>query len=205
MCLPHGAFYISWGDKMRKQVFAILGSALLFGAASGGSTLSSDQCIKNVVNPELAQWKTFHSVPGKCTVALPEQPEHVRQVMPMPEDGYNLEYDVYVSAQEQKAVYMVLIAQYPPAIDMSYAESSLESFLNGILSQNPNNKLIFADLVEFNGHKALDFFIQTRGVYFKGRAIMANNNLYLLAMECETHNYKDEHFNHFIDSFNLSE
>ena len=30
------------------------------------------------------------------------------------------------------------------------------------------------------------------------------NNLYLLAMECEVKNYKEERYNHFINSFEIS-
>jgi len=151
----------------------------------------------------LSQWKDFHSVGGKCSISLPDNPEHVRQLLPMPEEGYNLQYDVYVSAFEKKAVYMMLIAQYPPHVDERYADQGLESFLNGILSQNPKNKLIFADITEVQGHKALDFFIETSGVFFKGRAVMADNNLYLLAMECESNNYIEIHYNYFINSFKL--
>ena len=114
-----------------------------------------------------------------------------------------MRYDVYVSAHEKKAVYMMLIAQYPPFINETHAEMSLESFLNGLVTQNHDNKLIFADLVQVQGHKALDFFIESQGMYFKGRAIMAENHLYLLAMECDVKNYLENHFNHFINSFEL--
>ena len=150
-----------------------------------------------------ASWKKFHSVQGKCQVSLPEAPEHVKQMMPFPEQGYNLRYDVYISAHEKKAVYMMLIAQYPPFINESHADMSLESFLNGLVRQNEGGELIFADLVNVQGHKALDFFVQSKGVYFKGRAIMAQNSLYLLAMECNENNYLDHHYNHFISSFEL--
>ena len=148
-------------------------------------------------------WKRFHSVPGKCMISLPAAPEHVKQMMPCPEAGYNLRYDVYVSAHERKAVYMMLIAQYPPFINESHAEMSLESFLNGLVSQNHDNELVFADLTVVHGHTAMDFFIHAKGSYFKGRAIMAENQLYLLAMECEVSNYVDHHFTHFINSFEL--
>jgi len=71
------------------------------------------------------------------------------------------------------------------------------------VTQNHDNELIFADLINVQGHKALDFFIKSKGVYFKGRAIMAENNLYLLAMECEQNNYLEMHYTHFIESFEL--
>ena len=44
---------------------------------------------------------------------------------------------------------------------------------------------------------------RAKGVYFKGRAIMAENHLYLLAMECDVSNYQEGNFNHFINSFEL--
>ena len=81
--------------------------------------------------------------------------------MPVPEEGYDLRYDVYVSAFEKKAVYMMLVAQYPPFMNESYVEESLESFLNGLVMQNQDNKLIFADITVVQGYKALDFFIDS--------------------------------------------
>jgi len=148
-------------------------------------------------------WKQFPAMAGKCEIAFPQTPEHVRQTMSMPEDDYDMHYDVYVCPKGNEAVYMVLVAEYPEFVNEEYAEMSLESFLNGILTQHPNNQLIFADMVDFQGHKALDFFIKTKGVYFKGRAIMSKNHLYLLAMECEQNNYKESDFNFFIGSFAL--
>lgn len=150
-------------------------------------------------------WKKFHSVSGKCIIAFPGAPEHVKQTMTLEEDEYDMQYDVYVATEQNKqAVYMVLIAQYPSYVNESYAELSLESFLNGILTQHPNNQLVFADLTEVQGHKAMDFFIKTKGVYFKGRAIMAGSNLYLLAMECEGEHFKEKQYNFFINSFEFT-
>jgi len=185
---------------------AALGAILLPGG--GGPAFIGGAAVKMAVQPKATiqtaeGWKKFHSVHGKCMVSLPESPEHVKQIMPFPEEGYNLRYDVYVSAHEKKAIYMMMIAQYPPFINESHAEMSLESFLNGLVTQNHDNELIFADLVVIDGHKALDFFIQAKGTYFKGRAIMAENHLYLLAMECEVTNYLEGHFDHFINSFEL--
>lgn len=164
---------------------------------------ATSETVTVSANVQPVGWQDFHSVQGKCSVSLPQVPEHVSQMLPVPEEGYNLKYDVYVSPHQQKAVYMMLIAQYPDYVDEQYADQGLESFLNGILSQNPNNQLVFADITEVQGHKALDFFIETDGVFFKGRAVMAQNNLYLLAMECQKAQYEDAHFAHFIESFKL--
>lgn len=191
---------------LRGRVLAAVGSLAMLcstGASFGGAQAYLAVKTQQPKATNVNNWKQFHSIQGSCSISLPSSPEHVKQIMPLSDDGYNLRYDVYISAFERKAVYMLLVAQYPPFLDEAQADMSLESFLNGLITQNPENKLIFADLTEVQGYKALDFFIEAKGTYFKGRAVMANNNLYLLAMECNMKNYLDEHFNHFIGSFQL--
>ncbi|MDX8431757.1 MAG: hypothetical protein SNF33_08170 [Candidatus Algichlamydia australiensis] len=153
--------------------------------------------------PLQADWRQFHSVNGGCSVAFPSAPEHIRQTMNVPEEQVDLNYDVYVAAEGNKAVYMVLIAEYPSFVDESYAELSLESFINGIVGQHPSNQLVSADMVNVQGHKGVDFFVKTEDVFFMGRAVMAKNSLYLLAMECEANNYSEQSFKRFISSFKL--
>jgi len=152
-----------------------------------------------VVNP----WQEFHAVAGKCRVSFPTNPEHVSQKLTTPEIGYDLRYDAYISSMDKQTVFMLLVAQYPEYVDQTYAQMSLEAFLNGILTYNPENQLIFADLLLVGGHEALDFFIRAGGVYFKGRAIMVKNSLYLIAMECDVQIYDEQNYNKFVDSFKL--
>lgn len=149
-------------------------------------------------------WQEFHSVIGSCSMLFPRYPEHISEKMSDGgEDGYSLKYDAYVATADKKTVYMLLIAQYPDFVDETYAQVSLESFLNGLLSHNPANQLIFADLVLVGGREALDFFIRTGTVFFKGRAMMVKNSLYLMAMECEMQHFDESEFSQFIGSFKL--
>ncbi len=156
------------------------------------------------VQKQDTSWQEFHSAVGSCTMQFPKYPEHLSEKMRLPKEGFDLKYDAYISAVDQKTVFLLLIAQYPEFVDESYARMSLEGFLNGILTHNPSNQLIFADLSLVGGHEALDFFIRTGGVYFKGRALMVKNSLYLMAMECEVQNYDEMHYKKFVDSFALS-
>jgi hypothetical protein len=149
-------------------------------------------------------WQEFRTVCGKCKMKFPKNPDHLSEKMRLAQEGYDLKYDAYISAADQQTIYLLLIAQYPEFVDQSYAKMSLESFLNGILTHNPNNQLIFADLSLVDGHEALDFFIRTGGVYFKGRALMVKNSLYLMAMECEVQNYDEASYNTFVASFKLA-
>ena len=135
---------------------------------------------------------------------FPKSPDHLSEKMRLSQEGFDLKYDAYISAADQQTIYLLLIVQYPEFVDESYAKTSLESFLNGVLTHNPQNQLIFADLTLVDGHEALDFFIRTGGVYFKGRALMVKNSLYLMAMECEVQNYDESSYNTFVNSFKLA-
>ena len=152
---------------------------------------------------EFENWQKIHSEEGSCKATFPSKPHHMQQDMKMRGSEEKLRYDVYVADHERKEVFMVLIAKYPGEVKKEDAKKNLEHFLNTLVSQNGNNRLLFADLIEVDGNPAMDFFIKTDAVYFKGRAIQANNSLYLLAMECEIKNYQEHHFNFFIQSFSL--
>lgn len=156
-----------------------------------------------VVGKSQNKWQDFHSTTGSCSVKLPSMPEHISEKIKMPDSQYELKYDAYISDHNKSSVYMLLVAQYPDYVDQSYAQSSLEGFLNGILSYNPANQLIFADLTLVNGNEALDFFIRAGAVYFRGRAMLIKNSLYLMAMECEAPAYDEAQYNSFVSSFNL--
>ncbi len=154
---------------------------------------------------EFSSWKEVYSESGGCKASFPGQPKHMQQDMQMKGSAEKLRYDVYVADHQKKEVFMVLIAKYPGEIKKEDAKQNLEHFLNTLVTQNPNNRLLFADIIEVEGNVAMDFFIRTESVYFKGRAIQANNSLYLLAMECPIVNYQEHHFTYFIESFSLSQ
>jgi hypothetical protein len=161
------------------------------------------QEIATSTAPSYTDWKKVRSQEGKCSAAFPKNPDHLRQKLPMKEGGKELKYNVYVADHDRKAVYMVLIAEYPGVVNEEYAVKNLEHFLNTLLAQNSKNKLMYANLMKVQGFPGMDFFISTEQIYFKGRAIQANNTLYLLAMECEIPNYQEGNYDYFIGSFEL--
>ncbi len=201
------------GGYMGKSFIKIIKDLILVGALSCCTALlpSSLFAAEVAVKPKDSKridvrqsWQEFHSVVGNCSMLFPHTPDHVSEKMSDGKDGFDLKYDAYIANVEKKNVFMLLIAQYPDFVDETYAQISLESFLNGLLSHNPANQLIFADLVLVGGREALDFFIRTGSVFFKGRAMMVKNSLYLMAMECEMQHYDESEFNQFINSFKLA-
>ncbi len=182
--------------------------SLMFVAGPMSAKLSDHFSFFDVKQPDNTQaqfkdWKKTTSKEGKCSASFPKSPEHIKQRIPSADAGKELQYYVYVADHDRKAVFMLLIAEYPGVVSEENAVKNLEHFLNTLLAQNANNKLLFADLVEVGGFPGMDFFIKSDQIYFKGRAIQANNTLYLLAMECEEVNYSEEHCQYFIESFQL--
>lgn len=199
------------GSAIAKKIVMTLFSSCILWAAEGLHAEQAAQGGQAMVAPrqttplQQKEWAEFHSVVGRCKMQFPGAPEHVSQKLNGPEPGYDLNYDAYISALDERTVFMLLVAQYPAFVDETYAQMSLEAFLNGILTYNPENQLIFADLLLVEGHEALDFFIRTGSVYFKGRAVMVKNSLYLMAMECDVQIYDESNYNKFVQSFKLSQ
>ena len=191
-------------QRMRHWMFQGLG-ILLMTIGAGDGNLYAQQANSAPTNTTAmpAGWKVYHAKAGHCSLLMPAEPEHISEKMMMPEQGFELKYDAYISPADQQTVFMLLVAQYPEFVDESYAQMSLEGFLNGILTHNPGNQLLFADLLLVDGNEALDFFIRTGNVYFKGRAVMAKNSLYLMAMECEIPSYDEVRYKNFVESFTL--
>lgn len=192
-------------SAIAKKIMLTLFSSCLLWAAEGLHADVQAPRARQSAPVQQKEWPEFSATAGKCKMCFPSAPEHVSQKLTGPEPGYDLNYDAYISALDERTVFMLLVAQYPEFVDETYAQMSLEAFLNGILTYNPENQLIFADLLLVEGHEALDFFIRTGSVYFKGRAIMVKNSLYLMAMECDVQIYDEQNYNKFVQSFKLSQ
>ena len=192
---------------MKEAFTAVLGGCLLGGCLIGINPLGYSLETVAVASQEkvaTTNWQEVKSKPGKCSMSFPSNAEHVTETMKIDEDGTELKYDAYISATENDSVFMLLIAQYPDFVDDSFAQMSLEAFLNGILSQGSGSQLLFADLVLVHGHEGLDFFIKTGANYFKARVVMVKSKLYLMAMECKVSDYNESHYDRFVNSFLLN-
>jgi len=188
----------------RTGLACFAGLSLLLSPSLEGKK-AAQQENKHTTQKRSLDWKEFPLLSGSCCMRFPIEPEHVTESMQVAGEQYSLRYDAYISAlKDSNTVFMLLVAQYPTFVDENYSRMSLEGFLNGILTNNPQNQLLFADLVLVDGHEALDFFIRTGTVYFKGRAFMVKNHLYLMAMECQMQQYSEATFKEFVASFKMN-
>ncbi|MFZ4773486.1 MAG: hypothetical protein ACOYK9_05795 [Chlamydiia bacterium] len=148
---------------------------------------------------ELNSWKTVRS--KRCSLKMPMAPyssSHTNQVR-----GEQFNYDVLVAPVDNKAVYILLVAEYPRAIPKNQHKASLEQFLTWISSQNPDNRLDSASLIHHQGHEGIDFVIRNGGVCFSGRLVIAESRVYLMAVECDEAQIKSVPVSAYVESLEL--
>jgi len=149
-------------------------------------------------------WEKFYSVEGKCEILFPSRPEHLKQVIPLNNLSSYLNYDVYISTlDDESSICMMIVVEFPEKINKDNELQSLEGFLNGILNHREEKKLISADFTTIKDLNALDFIVENKNRFFKGRAIISEDKMYLIAMEYNSYLDLDISFNKYIESFHL--
>lgn len=148
-------------------------------------------------------WQQFYSKDGGCSIAFPSAPTLVQQSLKVA-DGKTLQYDIYLAPYEEKGVFMLLVATYPQALSGGHEVAGLEGLLKGIVGHSPDNKLIYANLLEHAGKPSLNFLVQSLSNYFRGHALMSGNKLFLIAMEGRKTDLDEKMFSRFMQSFSLS-
>lgn len=149
-------------------------------------------------------WQKIFAKSGECHISFPSEPQMIQQTLPLADGINRLSYDVYLAPHEEKGVFLLLIATYPMPLSGGHEVAGLEGLLNGIVNHNPENELIFADLVELLGHPAMNFLVEGGSSYFRGHALMVGNKLYLIAMEGHKGQMDEAIYARFLQSFKLN-
>jgi hypothetical protein len=150
-------------------------------------------------------WMKIFAKSGECHISFPTAPQMIQQSLPLADGESRLSYDVYLAPHEDKGVFLLLIATYPAPLTGGHEIAGLEGLLNGIVNHNPENKLVYADLTNLQGHQGMNFLVEGGGSYFRGQAIMVGNKLYLIAMEGIKGNMDESAFARFLKSFKLAQ
>jgi hypothetical protein len=149
------------------------------------------------------QWPSTHSKNGECTIAFPTPPQMIQQTVPLADGVSRLSYDVYLSPHEDQGVFLLLIATYPTPLTGGNEIAGLEGLLSGIVNHHPDNRLVYANLMEMEGRPAMTFLVEGGGSYFRGQAFMIGNKLYLIAMEGLKGKLDEKIYTRFLKSFKL--
>ncbi len=150
-------------------------------------------------------WQKIFAKSGECHISFPTAPQMIQQTLPLSDGVNQLTYDVYLAPHEEKGVFLLLVATYPMPMSGGHEVAGLEGLLNGIVGHNPENQLVFADIVDLHGHPAMNFLVEGGSSYFRGNALMVGNKLYLIAMEGHKGMMDEAVYNRFLQSFKLSQ
>lgn len=145
-------------------------------------------------------WKQIYTKSGECLISFPVPPQMLQQVLNLAE-GKKLLYDVYLAPFENKGVCLLLIATYPAPLSQGQEMAGVEGLLKGIIAHHPDNRLVFAELIDIGGYPAMNFLVQSGTNYFRGQALMVGSKLFLLAMEGQNESREENVFLRFVKSF----
>lgn len=160
--------------------------------------------FRSQAHAEMGGWKEIYARTGDCRISFPVLPQIVEQKLKLNKDGLHLSYDVYLAPFSEHEVCLLLVAHYPKDLPTGAEMSGLEGLIKGILNQNVENKLIFAEKIELHGFPAINFMVQSGKNYFRAQAVMAQNRLYMIAMEGMRERFKEAVFQRFLKSFRLT-
>ncbi len=144
----------------------------------------------------------FDTKNGECSIGFPSEPTLVQQSLQVA-SGELLYYDIYLAPFQDKGVYMLLIATYPQPIANGNEAAGLQGLVKGIVGHSPENQLVFAKLIDYQGSPAMSFLVHSLANYFRGQAFMVDNKLFLIAMEGRKTELDEGTFNQFLESFKL--
>jgi hypothetical protein len=165
--------------------------------------LATHVLIRSAHASEADIWKQIYSRTGDCRISFPSVPKMIQQALTVTEEGDKLTYDVYLAPLNEKALCLLLVAVYPFPLKSGQELAGIEGLLNGIVGHHPENKLVFAKVIDKKGHPAVDFLVQSPMSYFRGQAMMKGNKLYLIAIEGRKGEINEEAFLKFSQSFSL--
>ena len=152
---------------------------------------------------EAGSWKEIHTKSGDCSISFPQIPQMIQQNLKLNEKGAKLIYDIYLAPYQNKAVCLLLVAQYPAALPPGQELLGLEGLLRGIMGQHPENELMFAEVMDMYGFPSMTFLVQSGENYFRGQAVMVGSKLFLIAMEGKKAQFEEATFQRFLKSFKL--
>lgn len=154
--------------------------------------------------PKVEVWKEVRTKSGDCRISFPSIPKMVQQSLNVSEKGHKLLYDVYLAPLKGQSLCLLLVATYPFPLKGGHEIAGLEGLLRGIVGNNAENKLVFANVLEHKGHPVVDFLVQSPTSFFRGQALMVENKLYLIAVEGKAGELDEAAFHKFADSFTLT-
>lgn len=159
------------------------------------------------INVSAGEWKLYHSIVGNFKAMLPGLPVYNGTNLSVPGSDVSVAYDSFLLEESDSTVYLISVAHYPKAVDLSDATGVLREALDGLLTSDPTHRLLSSHFDKNSqGVNCLKFHIRSEGstTQLKGVQILAGQQLLLAVVISDSPQELKTCADKFIDSLQIT-
>lgn len=149
-------------------------------------------------------WHEFTPQDGEFKVLLPALPQNAKEKLPDPKTKTPRQYDMYVSSKDDGTIFMISKVTMDEDTNAKINENVLSTVIDDVVAANPQSKVKKMELGKYKGFPSLDFAIDNEQYTIQGKAFLNDHTLYMLTMVAKIALFKQDDFNFFVNSFDLT-
>ena len=127
-------------------------------------------------------WVDYTSNDRGFRVLLPQSPEEISTVLPVPSHNLTLKYDELKSYQTKKVYYSISYMDLPKKWKLAGSSRLLNGALDLIMKHTSGSELLFKTITKHKNFRALDFHLTQGKEEVQGRLILVGMTLYRLTV-----------------------
>lgn len=179
----------------------IYGEKMLSNMTSATTEAYVDDSIKS--NPAFQNWVDYNPPSKKFTSKFPSSPQHATDKALDSKTKEHKQYEMYISESNGR-VFMISVISFLSHDKSNDGENVLKSIVDSMVSSNPGNKLEKIQIGSYQGKKDMDFLITNPSYAISGRALFADNQVYVLSVLSKTVEESKSDFDYFTKSFKIN-
>ncbi len=160
------------------------------------------------INAVTAQnWEKYKAEDLEFIAYYPETPERTVQKVATAVGELDMHMIMYSPKNgDDNALYSIIRSDYPKEqfkdADDDYNATVLDGAVNGAVS-NVQGKLVFDNVVKFNGYPGRSIKIAMQGGFIYINAYLVENSMFISQVICLTNKDKNKSIQRFLDSFEI--
>lgn len=158
------------------------------------------------MEPIVGGWRSYTPGTGRFSVALPVLPQHATDTINDTTTQQLRHYEMYIADAGDGTIYMINMITYPADADLSNHKEVFKSFIDDMVTSNPQNHLLSSEPSHFHGHDAWDFNIQNSEGELRSKMFLDDKSrtLYVLSRLAKPNVPDHGEFDKFVDTFKLN-
>jgi hypothetical protein len=191
--------------KLRLVALILITIVTLFAVSRLWSPKPQQPPVQPSVRAIEKVWHEYSSPSNRFSVNLPELPQHVVGVRPMPTAKEEIRYETFLSMSKSGSILLINVIDYPPSVDVTDSKGVLKAAAEEILGSNPTNQMLKSEAGVSLGYPSMDFTIGNKDATVQGRDILKGHTLFVLSVADHDPRVASTLFNKMADSFRITE